>query len=56
MLLLILDYNKWNKDMEGKIPNHDKYITTYKFNQSFGTIFDDWLKQAHLATKSGIEY
>ena len=37
-----------------KIPNHDKYSTTKHFNKVSGTVFDERLKQAKLATKNDI--
>ena len=37
-----------------KILNHNKSITTRKFNKLSGIMFDEKLKQANLATKHGV--
>ena len=38
------------KEIEDKIPNHDKFITTAEFNKVYGTIFPEKLKQKNVAT------
>lgn len=38
------------KEIEDKIPNHDKFITTAEFNKVYGTIFAEKLKQKNVAT------
>ena len=43
------DYDTKIKEIEEQIPI---YITTSEFNQFSGTIFDDRLKQANLASES----
>ena len=44
------DYYTKIEEIEKKIPGHEKYITTNDFNKFLGTIFDERLKQAKLAT------
>ena len=44
------DYYTKIEEIENKIPGHEKYITTNDFNKFLGTIFDERLKQAKLAT------
>ena len=44
------DYYTKIEEFENKIPGHEKYITTNDFNKFLGTIFDERLKQAKLAT------
>ena len=39
------DYKIKLKEIENKIPNHDKYLTFPKFNKFSTTIFDEKLKQ-----------
>ena len=43
------------KDIEDEIPKHDNYITTYDFNKFSGTIFDERLKRAKLATYDDLD-
>ena len=43
------------KDTEDEIPKHDNYITTYDFNKFSGTIFDERLKRAKLATYDDLD-
>ena len=42
------------EEIEKKIPNHDQYITINDFSKFSGTIFDERLKEAKLATKTDI--
>ena len=44
------DYYTKIEEIENKIPGHEKYVTTNDFNKFLGTIFDERLKQAKLAT------
>ena len=43
------------KEVENKIPNHAKYITTSEFNKLTKENFDERLKQANLASKNDID-
>ena len=52
MKTTVLNTNIGN--VENKIPDNAKYITTPKFNKYFGSIFDTKLKQASLATDSDV--
>ena len=45
------DYKTKSEDIEKKIPNHDKYITTNDFKLSF---FDEKLKQGKSATNKDL--
>lgn len=40
------------KEIEDKIPNHDKYVTTFEFNKFFSEVFDENLNQIRLGTKA----
>ena len=42
-------------EVENKIPNHDKNITTPEFNKLTAKHFTASLKQANLATKTDFE-
>ena len=42
-------------DVENKIPNHDKYITTLEFNTLTAENFTAKLKQATLVTKTDFD-
>ena len=42
-------------EVENKIPNHDKYITTPKFNKLTADHFTARLKQASLVTKTDFD-
>ena len=46
---------KWQKKVENKIPNHDKYITTPEFNKLIVENFTARLKQASLVTKTDFD-
>ena len=50
--------NKWVqriiKEIDDKIPNHDKFIATPGLNKFYGTIFAEELKQANSAIKVDI--
>ena len=50
------DYNTKIDEVEKKIPNHDKYITTQEFNKLTTENFSERLKQANLASKNDISY
>ena len=39
-------------EVENKIPNHDRYITTLEFNKLIAENFTARLKQANLVTKT----
>ena len=41
-------------DIENKIPDRDKYITTPKFNKLTKKKFNEKLKQANLASKNAV--
>ena len=47
-------YNTKIEEIEKKISNHDKYITTTSFNKFSGVILDEGLKQAESGTKDDI--
>ena len=52
------DYNKKISEIESKIPtnhDHDKSVTTHKFNKLTSENFTGRLKQANLASKSDLE-
>ena len=42
-------------EVENKIPNHDKYITTPEFNKLTAENFTARLKQANLVTKTDFD-
>ena len=42
-------------EVENKIPNHDKYITTFEFNNLTAENFAARLKQANLVTKTDFD-
>ena len=42
-------------EVENKIPNHDKYITTPEFNKLTAENFATRLKQANLVNKSDFD-
>ena len=44
-----------NSEVENKIPNHDKYVTTTEFNKSTAENFTARLKQANSVTKIGFD-
>ena len=48
------DYNTKIGDIEKRVPDHYKYITTNDFNKSQGAIFDERLKQAESAMRSNL--
>ena len=41
-------------EVENKIPDHAKYITTFESNKFAGSVFDTKLKQANLATNNDL--
>ena len=47
--------NRKISEVENKIPNHDKYITTPKFNKLTAENFAARLKQASLVTKTDFD-
>ena len=48
------DYNTKINEIENKINDHGKYITTQKFNKLTSENFDGRLKQANFASKNDI--
>ena len=48
------DYNTKIGDIEKRVPDHYKYITTNDFNKFQGAIFDERLKQAELAMRNNL--
>ena len=42
-------------EVENKIPDHDKYITTQEFNQLTAKIFTERLIQANLVRKTDFD-
>ena len=59
LLILVIslkeaDYNTKFVDIEKKIPDHDKYITTEEFNKLRTENFAERLKQAKLSMKDDI--
>ena len=50
------DYNRNIKQIENKIPKHDKFITTRDFNKLTTESFHDRLKQGISGTKLNIHY
>ena len=43
------------KDIEDKAPDHSVYITSNSNNKFSGTVFDERLKQAKVATNKGLD-
>ena len=59
LLILVIqlkeaDYNTKIEDIEKKIPDHDKYITTLEFNKLRTENFAERLKQTKLSMKDDI--
>ena len=48
-------FNTKISEVENKIPNHDKYITTSEFNKLAAKNFTARLKQANVVTKTDID-
>ena len=48
-------FNTKISEVENKIPNHDKYITTSEFNKLTAENFTAILKQANLVTKTDFD-
>ena len=59
LLILVIQFKKANyntkiAEIEKKIPEHGKYVTTSKFNKLTVEKFTERLKEAKLPTKSDI--
>ena len=53
-LVTAFAFNDKLKNLRKKI-DHDKYVTTPKFNKFCGTLFNEQLKEANLATESDLD-